>query len=162
DLLPLEVSDQWINDIQQNLGELPEAKHRRYISAYDLSAYDVDLLTQSREMAEYFEAVVNNDVLKDFDVKRVAKTAANFIVGELSAVLSKSNTTLEASRIKPPALAGLISLVLDNSISVSTAKNRALDGVWEHGNETIATLSSQIPPNSQVPQYWRQRIEEEK
>jgi aspartyl-tRNA(Asn)/glutamyl-tRNA(Gln) amidotransferase subunit B len=144
DLLPLEVSEQWINDIQRNIGELPEAKRRRYMTAYGLSEYDAGLLTQSREMAVFFESVATHEEVKQFDPKRVAKTAANLITGELSAVLIRTGTALQDSPIQPPALAGLIALVLGNNIPISTAKTRVLEELWKHGHEKVGSLLAQV------------------
>ena len=147
DLLPLVITEQMIQRIRDEMQELPEAKRERYRRDYQLSAYDVELLTQSRQMANYFEAVIKDEALNRFEVARVAKMAANFITGELSAILTRSGTELQVSRIMPPALAGLIALVLGNEISVSVAKNRVLEEIWKHGEETIATLFSKVSPS---------------
>ncbi len=145
DLLPLVVSEEWIEKTRKFMPEQPQAKRERYQHEYGLSEYDVALLTQSLEMAEYFEAVVTHEAVNNFDPARVAKTAANFIAGDLSAVLSRSGTKLQESHIKPPALAGLIALVLDNRISISAAKNKVFEEIWKYGGETVENLFSKVP-----------------
>jgi aspartyl-tRNA(Asn)/glutamyl-tRNA(Gln) amidotransferase subunit B len=98
-------------------------------------------------MADFFEAVAKHDEVNHFDPKRVAKTAANLITGELSAVLSRSGIALQNSQIGPPVLAGLIALVLGNNISISSAKTRILDEIWKHRHEKVGSLLAQVSPN---------------
>ncbi|HXZ54811.1 MAG TPA: Asp-tRNA(Asn)/Glu-tRNA(Gln) amidotransferase subunit GatB [Burkholderiales bacterium] len=143
DLLPLEVSEDWVESTRQALPELPSATRQRYKLEYGLSDYDTALLTQSREMAEYFEAVVTHELLEGFEPARVAKMAANLILGELSAIVSRNETDFGASRIRPPALVDSIRLVLDGKVSVSAAK-KLLEEIWKHGDETIGELCSRI------------------
>jgi aspartyl-tRNA(Asn)/glutamyl-tRNA(Gln) amidotransferase subunit B len=162
DLLPLEVSEKWIDDIQRDMRELPAAKRKRYMSEYELSAYDADLLTQSRETADFFEAVIKHEELKRFEPNRVAKIAANLVTGELSALLSRSGVTLQDSQIQPPSLVGLIALVLGNSISISTAKSRVLGELWKLGNEKIGSLFSQVPSSHpRITDHWVNKIRED-
>jgi aspartyl-tRNA(Asn)/glutamyl-tRNA(Gln) amidotransferase subunit B len=145
DLPPLVVSEAWIESEREALPDLPQTMRERYELEYGLSKYDSALLTQSREMADFFEAVVSHEELRQLDRVRVAKTAANFITGGLSALLTKSEADLEASRIQPPALVGLVKLVLSERISVSAGK-KLLEEIWNHGDESVGDLSSRVSP----------------
>jgi aspartyl-tRNA(Asn)/glutamyl-tRNA(Gln) amidotransferase subunit B len=143
DLPPLELSEAWVERARKELPELPSAKRERYKLEYGLSDYDTALLTQSREIAEYFEAVVKHELLKQFEAVRVAKMAANLILGELSAIASRTETDWAGLRIRPPALVNSIRLLLDGRISISAAK-KLLEEIWKHGDKTIGELYSRI------------------
>lgn len=114
DLPPLAVSREWVADVRARLPELPEAKRNRFMRDYGLSGYDADTLTSDRAVADYFEACVA--------VYPRAKTVTNWIVGDLFRLMKEANTDVEAVRIAPRALAGLLALVEKKTIGVSTAR----------------------------------------
>jgi aspartyl-tRNA(Asn)/glutamyl-tRNA(Gln) amidotransferase subunit B len=122
DLLPLVVPEKWIEETRASLPELPEAKRIRYKREWGLTAYDAVTLTQSREMAEYFE-----DVAARPDVE--PKLAANWVMGEVAAALNRSDLEITASPVSSEALAGLITRIRDNTISGKIAKD-VFDGMW--------------------------------
>jgi len=122
DLLPLVVPEKWIEETRASLPELPEAKRIRYEREWGLTAYDAVTLTQSREMAEYFE-----DVAARPDVE--PKLAANWVMGEVAAALNRSDLEITASPVSSEALAGLITRIRDNTISGKIAKD-VFDGMW--------------------------------
>ena len=89
DLLPVQLEENLLQELQQNLPELPDVKKARFYSEYGLSTNDAEQLSASRDMADYFEHVVagKNDQ---------AKMAANWVLGELSAGLNQSNLDIDS------------------------------------------------------------------
>jgi aspartyl-tRNA(Asn)/glutamyl-tRNA(Gln) amidotransferase subunit B len=116
DLLPLEVSEKWIEEIEAKLPELPEAKRKRYQTEYALSPYDASLLTDTREKAEYFELVCRS--LEG----PAPKTVANWITGELSALLNDRGIDFSQLLISGKAFAKLLDRIKDGTISANVAK----------------------------------------
>lgn len=113
DLLPLELSESWINDLAASLPELPDQKKARFMSEYKLSAYDAGVLVAEKKFADFFE-----DVAKGRD----SKLAANWVTGELFGALNKTSSTLEQSPISSNQLGELIDLISDGTISQRIAK----------------------------------------
>jgi aspartyl-tRNA(Asn)/glutamyl-tRNA(Gln) amidotransferase subunit B len=116
DLLPLEVSEKWVEEIGAELPELPDAKRKRYQTEYALSAYDASLLTDSREKAGFFELVYR--LLED----SAPKTVANWITGELSALLNDRGVDFSQLLISGEAFAKLLDRIKDGTISATAAK----------------------------------------
>ena len=114
DLLPVEIDDTYIEAVWATLPELPDARKARFVSEYSLSDYDAGVLTASREMAEYFEAVAK--------ASGDAKLAANWVTGDLQALLNKNNWELTQSPIQADRLSVLIKRIIDNTISGKIAK----------------------------------------
>ena len=115
DLLPVVIDKETIEAIRKELPELPDAKRERFINEYGLSEYDSDVLTSTRDQAEYFEFVVNA-------ADGEAKLSANWVMGELSAVLNKNNTDIIKSPVSAEMLGGMIKRIKDNTISSKIAK----------------------------------------
>ncbi|MCH8845768.1 MAG: Asp-tRNA(Asn)/Glu-tRNA(Gln) amidotransferase subunit GatB [Proteobacteria bacterium] len=115
DLLPVCIDQETIEAIRKELPELPEAKRDRFIKEFGLSEYDSDVLTSNRDQAEYFESVVNA-------ANGEAKLSANWVMGELSAVLNKSNIDITQSPVSAEMLGGMIKRIKDNTISGNIAK----------------------------------------
>ena len=115
DLLPVCIDQETIEAIRKELPELPDAKRERFINEYGLSEYDSDVLTASRDQAEYFETVVNA-------ADGEAKLSANWVMGELSALLNKSNTDITQSPVSAEILGGMVKRIKDNTISGNIAK----------------------------------------
>ncbi len=113
DLLPLEISDKFIQDIQTDIPELPDEKKKRFIDKFKLSPYEANILVSDIETSKYFEAVI-----KEADVK----LATNWITGELFAVLNDKNLEISDSPISANNLAKLINLIKDGTISGKIAK----------------------------------------
>ena len=114
DLLPVEIDDTYIEAVRATLPELPDARKARFVSEYSLSDYDAGVLTASREMAEYFGAVAK--------ASGDAKLAANWVTGDLQALLNKNNWELTQSPIQADRLSVLIKRIIDNTISGKIAK----------------------------------------
>jgi aspartyl-tRNA(Asn)/glutamyl-tRNA(Gln) amidotransferase subunit B len=115
DLLPLEISPEWIERVNKELPELPGAMRERFVREYGLNDYDAQTLTASKPLAQYFEGVAG--AVGD------RKVAANWLMGEFSAALNESGLAVEAAPVSPAQLAGLITRVLDGTINNKTAKD---------------------------------------
>ena len=115
DLLPVVVSDELLLDIKKSLPELPTEKKLRFVDKLGLSAYDAEILTSQKEVADYFETIIN----KGAD----AKLSANWVMGELSAALNKNQVEINNSPISSNELFVLISRITDNTISGKIAKD---------------------------------------
>ncbi|WP_445362338.1 Asp-tRNA(Asn)/Glu-tRNA(Gln) amidotransferase subunit GatB [Microbulbifer sp. ANSA003] len=114
DLLPVVLTDEYVEQLRSILPELPDAKAARFQAEYQLSAYDADQLTQERASADYFETVSKSC--------GESKLAANWINGELAALLNRRELTISQSPVSADQLAGLISRIKDNTISSKIAK----------------------------------------
>lgn len=114
DLLPIVIDDDYIEQVRASLPELPDAKKERFIAEFDLSEYDASVLVVSRELAEYFEAVATSS--------GDAKLAANWVNGELQALLNKNNWEITESPIQADRLSDLIARIKDQTISGKIAK----------------------------------------
>ena len=113
DLLPLVLDEAWIAAIKASLPELPDAKKKRFVDAYGLSAYDARVLSSDSEAAAYFETVAKG---------RDAKQAANWVTQELFGALNKKGVELSASPVKAEALGALLDLMEDATINGKIAK----------------------------------------
>ena len=122
DLLPLEIGEEWKEQIRATLPELPQAKQARYVNELGLSAYDASILTASRAMAGFFEAALA-------EAPGQAKMCANWMQGEISARLNRENKNITDAPIKPIQLAVLIGRIADGTISNSAAK-QIFDHLW--------------------------------
>ncbi len=122
DLLPLEITPEMIEAVRETLPELPDAKRERFMSQYGLPAYDAGVLTASRELADYYEAVVDT-------VKGEPKLCANWVMVELLGALNKENLLLSESPITAVMLGELLSRIVDNTISGKIAKD-VFEAMW--------------------------------
>jgi aspartyl-tRNA(Asn)/glutamyl-tRNA(Gln) amidotransferase subunit B len=115
DLLPLVIDADWIERVKTRLPELPADKKQRFIADYDLPSYDADILTSDRDLAEYFEAC-----LQDFNQP---KAISNWIMGSLLGLLKAAGKSIEQAPISASDLAELLKLVDDGTISGKIAKS---------------------------------------
>ena len=121
DLLPVVIDDAYVEAIRAELPELPTDKRHRFMQQYQLGAYDANVLSASRELADYYEAVVAG--CGD------AKIAANWVQVELLGQLNRTELALRDSPVAAAELAGLIARILDNSISGKIAK-QVFEAMW--------------------------------
>ena len=134
DLLPLEISEEWKEQVRATLPELPQTKQARYVNQLGLSAYDASILTSSREMADFFETVlaaVPND----------AKMCANWIMGEVNAQLNRDGLDMSQSPITAQQLGGILKRISDNTISNSGAKE-VFRTMWAEGGDADAIIEA--------------------
>ncbi len=139
DLLPVVIEKDFIESVRATLPELPDQKAARYVEKFGLSAYDAGVLTASREMGDYYEAV-----LAALQAKNLAgheKLAANWTMGELSAALNKHNLDVTQSRIDAGRLAGLLARIADETISGKIAKE-VFEQMWADGQDADAIIEA--------------------
>ncbi|MHB8193489.1 MAG: Asp-tRNA(Asn)/Glu-tRNA(Gln) amidotransferase subunit GatB [Bellilinea sp.] len=118
DLPPLVVEAQWVNRVRESLPELPLARKRRFMHAYSLTSADAGLLSEEITLARYFE-----DTACAAETEGVtARTAANWITGEVFGWLNQSGESLESLKVKPEDLARLLGFVTRSEINLHTAK----------------------------------------
>ncbi|WP_367296865.1 Asp-tRNA(Asn)/Glu-tRNA(Gln) amidotransferase subunit GatB [Loigolactobacillus coryniformis] len=114
DIPPIHISDDWIAEVRRSIPEMPAARRQRYINDLGLSAADATVLTQSLEMADFFEATVAAGA--------DAKLAANWLQGEVSAYLNAEKLELTATKLTAVNLATMINLITEGTISSKIAK----------------------------------------
>lgn len=125
DLLPLAIDHEWIEQVRGTLPELPLSKQTRYVTDLGLSVYDADTLTSSREMADFFEATLN-------EVPREAKLCANWLMGDVSASLNREDRDITQCPISPAQLGGMLKRIADGTISNAAAKE-VFKILWNEG-----------------------------
>ena len=125
DLLPLELTQDFVDDIAARLPELPDEKRARFIADYGLTPYDADVLVAERESVDYFEEVAKG---------RDAKQAANWVINELFGRLNKEGLTINDSPVSSGQLGGIVDLIKDGTISGKIAKD-VFDIVWSEGGD---------------------------
>lgn len=114
DLLPLVLTDDYIEDIRKEMVELPDAKKARFVKEMGLTPYDADVLCENKETADFFEKAA-----KGSDAKKVA----NWIMGDFFAMLNKRHLTLEDSPVSAENIGKLVNLINDDVISGKIAKD---------------------------------------
>ena len=127
DLLPLEFSQAFVDDLKKGLPELPDAKKARFVEVYGLSAYDANVLVAEKERADYFE-----DHVARAKGKAEPKALANWIINEVLGRLNKEGLTLETSKVSPAANVEIVSMIADGTISSKLAKD-LFEIVWTEG-----------------------------
>jgi aspartyl-tRNA(Asn)/glutamyl-tRNA(Gln) amidotransferase subunit B len=135
DLLPVEIDAAFIEAVRTTLPELPDQKAARFAKDFGLSAYDAGVLSASRELGAYFEAVVAGLGAGH------AKLAANWIMGELSGALNRDNVEIEKSRVDPQHFIGLLLRIVDETISGKIAKE-VFEAMWLEGKPADAIIEA--------------------
>ena len=130
DLLPVILTDEYIENIRKNLPELPEAKKKRYVAELGLTPYDAHVLTLDKETSAYFEAAI-----KGHDAKKVA----NWVMGDLFGYLNKSAKSITESPISAENLGALVGLIQDGTISGKIAKE-VFEIMTETGKDPAAIV----------------------
>ncbi len=153
DLLPIELDDAFIEAVRAELPELPDARKERFIGDYELSEYDAGVLTSEREMADYFEAVAKHS--------GDAKLAANWVTGDLLALLNKNNLEIVDSPIDALRLGTLIARIKDDTISGKIAKT-VFEAMIEDANGVDEIIESkglkQVTDSGEIEQLVDQVI----
>lgn len=136
DLLPLVITDDFIETVSNSLPELPWAKRSRFQADYQLSAYDANLLSSTREIADYFESVIKQ-------APEVSpKIIANWVNGELAAALNKENLNIKVSPVSANQLAGLLKNISSGAISNNIAK-QVFAAMWQGEGEADVIIEKQ-------------------
>ncbi len=134
DLVPLVISDEWIERSRQELPELPEQRQQRFMVDLGLPQYDAEVLTASRPLADYFEAGVA--------AGGNAKAVGNWIMGEITRALNDSGTPIEACPVTPAQLAELLKLIDNGTISGKIAKT-VFEEMWRSGKTPQSIIEEQ-------------------
>jgi aspartyl-tRNA(Asn)/glutamyl-tRNA(Gln) amidotransferase subunit B len=124
DLVPLVISNDWVEDTRLGLPELPEAKLARYQAELGLSLYDAEVLTASRQLADYYEEILAAGAQP--------KIAANWVMGEVTRGLNDSGLDISTCPVSPQMLAELLALIDKGTISGKIAKT-VFDEMWQSG-----------------------------
>ncbi|HEY6618270.1 MAG TPA: Asp-tRNA(Asn)/Glu-tRNA(Gln) amidotransferase subunit GatB [Steroidobacteraceae bacterium] len=140
DLLPVEIDEAFIETVRATLPELPDQKAARFARDFGLSAYDAGVLSASRELGAYFEAVVGAQGVGAQGASH-AKLAANWVMGELSSALNRDGVDIERSRVDPQQLTGLLNRIVDNTISGKIAKE-VFEAMWSEGKPADAIIEA--------------------
>lgn len=125
DLLPLEFSQAYVDDLKAGLPELPDAKKARFIAQYGVTPYDAMVLTLEKASADFYEKVAKG---------RDAKIAANWVINELFGRLNKEGMSIDESPVSADQLGGIVDLILDGTISGKIAKD-LFEIVWAEGGD---------------------------
>jgi aspartyl-tRNA(Asn)/glutamyl-tRNA(Gln) amidotransferase subunit B len=154
DLLPVQVTPKMLEGIRGALPELPDAKRARFTAKYGLTPYDAGVLTDSRALADYFEATVSAGA--------PPKTAANWVATELLRHLNESGKEITASPIKAEALAGLLKEIQAGSITAASGK-KVLARMIESGKPAADIIASEglatLTDTGQIEHACREAIE---
>jgi len=146
DLLPVELDAAFIEAVRKTLPELPDQKAARFVATLGLSEYDAGVLTSSKELAAYYEEVAKllaggPNLSNNTPSKEQAKLAANWVAGSLAAALNENNLEITESRIDARRFAGLLSRIVDNTISGKIAKD-VFEAMWAEGKDADAIIES--------------------
>jgi aspartyl-tRNA(Asn)/glutamyl-tRNA(Gln) amidotransferase subunit B len=132
DLLPLELSRAFVDDLRAQLPELPDEKKTRLVRDYALSVYDADVLSAERDTADFFEQVASG---------RDPKAAANWVINELAGRLNKEGMGIAASPVSASQLGSLLDLIAAGTISGKIAKE-VFEIVWSEGGDPRALVET--------------------
>ncbi len=132
DLLPLELTPDYVEELKTKLPELPDEKKARFVRDYGLSAYDANVLVGERETAAFYEEVAEG---------RDAKAAANWVINELAGRLNREGKDIAASPMSPSQLGAILDLIAAGTISGKIAKD-LFEIVWTEGGEPTAIVEA--------------------
>jgi aspartyl-tRNA(Asn)/glutamyl-tRNA(Gln) amidotransferase subunit B len=131
DLLPLIVDAELKAQVRAQLPELPDEKRERFVMHLGLSRYDAGVLTSSRELADYYEAMLAEKV--------DAKLSANWVMGDLAAFLNKDTLDITQSPVSAQQLAQLVARISDNTLSGTLAK-KVFEHLWNGDGESVDAI----------------------
>jgi aspartyl-tRNA(Asn)/glutamyl-tRNA(Gln) amidotransferase subunit B len=134
DLLPVVVSEEWIEELKAQIPELPEQRRQRFVTEYALTQEEALLVTQTRQFAHYFETAVKS--------YNQPKAIFNWIMGDLMGHLKKDNREIEGCLVKPEHLASLVRLIDEGKISGKMAK-QVFEKLYESGEDPESIISQE-------------------
>lgn len=134
DLAPIILSDEYINNIKNNLPEMPKIRRERYIKEYNLSEYDATQITNSKILANYFEKAVG--------ICNNAKTVANLLMGDFAKKLNDDSISVNESKITPENLASLVKLI-DSSVISSAIAKKVFFEMYDTGKDAKVIVEEQ-------------------
>jgi aspartyl-tRNA(Asn)/glutamyl-tRNA(Gln) amidotransferase subunit B len=131
DLVPVVIDEAWIQEMEAILPELPLEKRERFVAEYEIPAYDAGVLTSSRALAEYYEKTVQ--------LSKKPKAASNWIMGDLLRFLNEDKRDIKDSPVTPDAIAEMINLIEDGTISGKMAKE-IFEGMYRSSKSPRAII----------------------
>ena len=131
DLVPVVIDEAWIQEMEAILPELPLEKRERFVAEYEIPAYDAGVLTSSRALAEYYEKTVQ--------LSKKPKAASNWIMGDLLRFLNEDKRDIKNSPVTPEAIAEMINLIEDGTISGKMAKE-IFEGMYRSSKSPRAII----------------------
>ncbi|RLB64237.1 MAG: Asp-tRNA(Asn)/Glu-tRNA(Gln) amidotransferase GatCAB subunit B, partial [Deltaproteobacteria bacterium] len=134
DLVPLVISNDWIEEVRASLPELPEAKRARFVEELGLSTYDAEVLAADRALADYFDDCVA--LAKD------AKSCANWVMGDIQRKLKETDITIAEVPVSAQLLTGLLARIADNTISGKIAKT-VFEKMWQSGQTSDQIIETE-------------------
>lgn len=162
DLPPLDVSQDWVDELRQRLPELAPQRSQRFCDEYALPEYDARLLTSSKAAADYFEESVKLGGASGAALITLAKQVSNWMLGDLSALLNQENRDISDSPVSPGHLVELIGLVDGGAISVTMAKT-VLEETYSSGKSPGLIVEekgyTQITDTSSVEPMVREALD---
>ena len=135
DLPPLVIARDWVEDVRSHMSELPRVMAARFVTQYGLPEYDATTLTQSQDMAAYFEAVVQ--------ACQQPKLASNWIMGEVSRRLNSGELSMAQLPVSAEQLGALITRISDNTVSNNAGK-QVFDALWNSESPAGETALAQV------------------
>ena len=132
DLLPLVISEDRIERIKQNMPELPDARKQRFIETFELPAYDAEVLTSSKALADFYDVMMKAESIQ-------AKLAANWVMGDFLGALNKAGLSLSESPVSAKQLAQLVLRIEDKTISGKMAKD-IFEIIWQSDTTVDAVI----------------------
>lgn len=136
DLLPIEVSEEWLEEIRNSLPKLPHEVVSDLQENYQLNAYDAEILAESKSIADYF-----------YETSKICthyKRIANWIIGPIKSYLNESGTSIKSFKIQPSLLAEIIALVASDRISFSMASTRLLPALIDNPKQSALEAANQL------------------
>jgi aspartyl-tRNA(Asn)/glutamyl-tRNA(Gln) amidotransferase subunit B len=137
DLLPLEFTQSFVDELKTTLPELPDQKKARFVEGFGLSPYDAGVLVAERESADFYETVLAGLV----DKARDGKLAANWVINELFGRLNKEGSDISGSPVSAEQLAAIVDLIGEGTISGKIAKD-LFEIVWQEGGDPRALVET--------------------
>lgn len=134
DIPPVIIDSEWVEEIRKSLPELPETRKRRYMEEYGLPAYDAEIITSSKALSDFFEETVKNGAN--------AKTASNWIMGELLRLLKEKGVEDDSIPFPPVHLAKLIDII-EKGIITGTIAKKVFDNMFDSGKDPVAIVDEQ-------------------
>ena len=154
DLMPLEISREWVEEIRAKMPELPEAKRQRYMSL-GLSEYDASVIVEQMPLALFFD-----EVLK---LGANAKIAVNFMMGEIAAYLKENKIEISETKLTPEHLAELIQLIEKGTISNNIGKQILIEDIITNGEKASEIVErkglSQISDEGAIKEIVQKIVE---
>jgi aspartyl-tRNA(Asn)/glutamyl-tRNA(Gln) amidotransferase subunit B len=164
DLPPLLFKREQVEEIREELPELPEARRNRFMADYGLPIYDASLLTSSKAMADYFEDCLKMEEYARLPSDKGAKEVSNWILGEVSRIINANNTDIESfgKKVSPERLVTLLVLNSEGSISTATSKS-VIEEMFDTGKGAEEIIKaeglSQISDTQEIEKVVSQVIE---